>query len=88
MSSKKTISRASSPSRRPRGLARAEAAREYTREKGTGHAAVRDLPRRDPASYRGHTAVHADELRLVNRVGETKLTRYGQQILDVLAEPA
>jgi ATP-dependent DNA helicase RecQ len=29
-----------------------------------------------------------DELRLINGVGETKLTRYGQQILDVLAEPA
>jgi ATP-dependent DNA helicase RecQ len=28
-----------------------------------------------------------DELRLINGVGETKLTRYGQQILDVLAEP-
>jgi ATP-dependent DNA helicase RecQ len=29
-----------------------------------------------------------DELRLINGVGETKLTRYGQQILDLLAEPA
>jgi ATP-dependent DNA helicase RecQ len=29
-----------------------------------------------------------DELRLINGVGETKLTRYGQQILDILAEPA
>jgi ATP-dependent DNA helicase RecQ len=26
-------------------------------------------------------------LALVNGVGETKLARYGQQILDVLAEP-
>jgi ATP-dependent DNA helicase RecQ len=29
-----------------------------------------------------------DELRLINGVGETKLTRYGQQILDLLAQPA
>jgi ATP-dependent DNA helicase RecQ len=29
-----------------------------------------------------------DELRLINGVGETKLARYGQLILDVLAEPA
>nr|MDQ2813125.1 HRDC domain-containing protein [Actinomycetota bacterium] len=28
-----------------------------------------------------------EELRLINGVGETKLTRYGQQILDVLAMP-
>jgi hypothetical protein len=27
-------------------------------------------------------------LALVNGVGETKLARYGQQILDLLAEPA
>jgi ATP-dependent DNA helicase RecQ len=34
------------------------------------------------------TPSRLDELRLINGVGETKLTRYGQQILDVLAEPA
>ena len=29
-----------------------------------------------------------DQLRLINGVGETKLARYGQLILDVLAGPA
>ena len=54
---------------------------------GTGHAGVRDLPRRDPAADRGVAAVDAGRRsRQVNGVGETKLARYGQQLLDVLAE--
>ena len=53
---------------------------------GAGHAAVRDLPRFDAARDRGRAADSTMAgLTMVNGVGETKLARYGQQILDLLA---
>ena len=73
---------------RGRGGVRAAARLAGGGREGTGHAGVRDLPRRDPAADRGVAAVDASGACRFNGVGETKLARYGQQILEVLAETA
>ena len=53
---------------------------------GAGRARLRDLPRRDPAQIAAESPATLAELGTVSGVGETKLARYGQQVLDVLAD--
>ena len=58
------------------------------RRQGAGRARVRDLPRRDAAADRHPAPTTLAELGRVSGIGEAKLARYGQQVLDVLAEAA
>ena len=54
---------------------------------GAGRARVRDLPRRDAAGDRHRAARRRwPSWARISGVGETKLARYGQAVLDTLAE--
>ena len=66
------------------GGLRAAAGLARRHRQGAGRPGVRDLPRLDPAPDRDESPSTLAELSQVTGIGENKLAKYGQQILDAL----